>query len=205
MKYHRAPQEVNAGSMADIAFLLLIFFLVTTSIENDVGLNRLLPPEKTDDIVDIKERNLFEIVINDSDDIMAENEIVQLENLRSQVIDFIDNGGLLVDKDGYCDYCKGSRLDISSENPTKAIISLKASRNTSYPIYVAVQNEIIGAYNHLRNRESLRVFGTSFETMYEEYYSEETAETKKEKLKEQLEFVRELYPQKILEAETVKN
>ncbi len=64
MKNHRSPQEVNAGSMADIAFLLLIFFLVTTSIENDAGINRSMPPDITDNTVDIKERNLFEISIN---------------------------------------------------------------------------------------------------------------------------------------------
>lgn len=205
MKNHREPQEVNAGSMADIAFLLLIFFLVTTSIENDAGLNSLMPPEKNKDIVDIKQRNLFEIVVNDKDQIMAKDEIINLQSLRDKVIAFIDNGGLLIENVGYCDYCKGERLAELSENPSKAIISIKSKRNASYPVYVAIQNEVIGAYNHLRNRESLRLFNTTFEAINNEYYSEEILGTQKKELQERLEIVRELYPQKILEPETVNN
>ncbi|WP_324023954.1 biopolymer transporter ExbD [Maribacter sp. BPC-D8] len=205
MKNHRSPQEVNAGSMADIAFLLLIFFLVTTSIENDAGLNRIMPPENNDVIVDIKERNLFEISINDADLIMAEGDVIDSKNLREKVIAFIDNGGFLMQEEGYCNYCKGNRLTDSSENPEKAIISIKAQRNTSYPVYVAVQNEVIAAYNDLRNRESLRLFDTPYETIYSDYYNEEISEDQKVQLKERLEIIRALYPQKILEPETVNN
>ncbi|TVZ16629.1 ExbD/TolR family protein [Maribacter sp. MAR_2009_72] len=204
MKNHRLPQEVNAGSMADIAFLLLIFFLVTTTIENDEGLNRLMPPEN-EDIIDIKQRNIFIIVINDNDQILAEDDIIDLENLKGQVISFIDNGGLSADHDEFCTYCKGDRLEDSSENPSKAIISIKSSRKTSYPVYVAVQNEVVAAYNHLRNRESLRMFGISFEAIHREYFSEETKNDKKETLKDRLEIIRELFPQKILEPESINN
>jgi biopolymer transport protein TolR len=205
MKNHRSPQEVNAGSMADIAFLLLIFFLVTTSIENDAGLNRSMPPDDTGDSVDIKERNLFEISINDADLIMAEGDIIDSKNLREKVIAFIDNGGYTIGVDGYCDYCEGDRLADLSENPDKAIISIKAQRNTSYPVYVAVQNEVIGAYNTLRNRESLRLFNTNYEAINADYYNEEISENQKRQLKEHLEIIRALYPQKILEPETVNN
>ena len=205
MKNHRIPQEVNAGSMADIAFLLLIFFLVTTSIENDAGLNRLMPPNDNEAIVDIRERNLFEISINNSDQIMAEEEIINSKILRKKVIAFIDNGGYTLGMDGYCDYCKGDRLLDLSENPDKAIISIKTQRNTSYPVYVAVQNEVIAAYNALRNRESLRLFNTPYESIYSDYYNEEISEDQKGQLKERLEIIRALYPQKILEPETVNN
>ncbi|WP_299797624.1 biopolymer transporter ExbD [uncultured Maribacter sp.] len=205
MKNHRSPQEVNAGSMADIAFLLLIFFLVTTTIENDTGLNRIMPPDDNNAIVDIKERNLFEISINDADLIMAEGDIIDPKNLREKVIAFIDNGGLLLEAEGYCNYCKGNRFADSSENPDKAIISLKAQRNSSYPVYVAVQNEVIAAYNDLRDRESLRLFNTPYKTIYSNYYNEEINEDKKKVLKERLEIIRALYPQKILELETVNN
>ncbi|WP_027065058.1 MULTISPECIES: ExbD/TolR family protein [Maribacter] len=205
MKNHRSPQEVNAGSMADIAFLLLIFFLVTTSIENDAGLNRLMPPNDNEAIVDIRERNLFEISINNSDQIMAEEEIINSKILRKKVIAFIDNGGYTLGIDGYCDYCKGDRLPDLSENPDKAIISIKTQRNTSYPVYVAVQNEVIAAYNALRNRESLRLFNTPYETIYSDYYNEEINDDQKGQLKERLEIIRALYPQKILEPETVYN
>ncbi|MDO1513383.1 biopolymer transporter ExbD [Maribacter confluentis] len=204
MNNHRLPQEVNAGSMADIAFLLLIFFLVTTTIENDEGLNRLMPPENKD-IIDIKQRNIFKIVINDSNQILAEDDIIDLEDLKGQVISFIDNGGLSADHDEFCTYCKGDRLEDSSENPSKAIISIKSSRNTSYPVYVAVQNEVVAAYNHLRNRESLRMFGISFEAIHREYFSEEIKNDKKEILKDRLEIIRELFPQKILEPESINN
>ncbi|TDT46799.1 biopolymer transport protein ExbD/TolR [Maribacter spongiicola] len=205
MKNHRLPQEVNAGSMADIAFLLLIFFLVTTSIENDAGINRSMPPEVNDAIVDIKERNLFEVSINDADLIMAEGDIINPKNLREKVIAFIDNGGLPMQEEGYCNYCKGDRMADSSENPDKAIISIKAQRNSGYPVYVAVQNEVIAAYNDLRNRESLRLFNTHYETIYSDYYNEEISEDQKGQLKERLEIIRALYPQKILEPETVNN
>ncbi|MDP5061997.1 MAG: biopolymer transporter ExbD, partial [Maribacter sp.] len=110
MKNHRSPQEVNAGSMADIAFLLLIFFLVTTSIENDAGLNRSMPPDIIDNRVDIKKRNLFEISINDADLIMAEGDVIDSKNLREKVIAFIDNGGVPIQMEGYCNYCKGEGL-----------------------------------------------------------------------------------------------
>jgi len=205
MKNHRNPQEVNAGSMADIAFLLLIFFLVTTTIENDAGLNRIMPPDDNNAIVDIKERNLFEISINDADLIMAEGDIIDSKNLREEVIAFIDNGGFSMQEEGYCNYCKGNRLTDSSENPDKAIISIKAQRNSSYPVYVTVQNEVIAAYNELRDRESLRLFNTPYETIYSDYYNEEISEDEKKVLKERLEIIRALYPQKILEPETVNN
>lgn len=205
MKNHRNPQEVNAGSMADIAFLLLIFFLVTTTIENDAGLNRSMPPNITDNSVDIKERNLFEISINDADLIMAEGDIIDPKNLREKVIAFIDNGGLPLEAEGYCNYCKGNRFADSSENPDKAIISIKAQRNSSYPVYVAVQNEVSAAYNELRDRESLRLFNTHYKTIYSDYYNEEINEDKKKVLKERLEIIRALYPQKILEPKTVNN
>jgi len=205
MKNHRAVQEVNAGSMADIAFLLLIFFLVTASIENDAGLNRMLPPENNEVIADIKERNLFEIRINDNDQIMANGEIHQLQNLREKVMAFIDNGGLPVQSNEYCDYCKGEGLSTLSEHPSKAIVSIKARRNTNYPVYVAVQNEVIGAYNTLRNRESLRLFATTFEAINSEYYEEESTDKQKVQLRERIEIVRKLYPQKILEPETINN
>ena len=205
MKNHRSPQEVNAGSMADIAFLLLIFFLVTTSIENDAGLNRLMPPEVNDVIFDIKERNLFEISINDADLIMAEGDVIDPKNLKEKVIAFIDNGGLPNQMEGYCDYCKGDGLVDLSENPDKAIVSIKTQRNSSYPVYVAVQNEVLGAYNFLRNRESLLLFNTTYEAMNAQYYNDEISENQKIQLKERLEIIRALYPQKILEPETVNN
>ena len=132
----RAAPEVNAGSMADIAFLLLIFFLVTTTIETDSGINRKLPP--TDEIEDppiIKERNIFTVVVNKDNRLLVEEELMDIKDLRKSAIEFLDNGGGKGDE--ACLYCQGDRNPKSSDNPEKAIISLKNDRQTSYKAYIA--------------------------------------------------------------------
>jgi hypothetical protein len=153
----RAAPEVNAGSMADIAFLLLIFFLVTTTIETDSGLNRKLPP--MEDQVDppiIREKNIFTVVVNKNNQLLVEEKLTDVAELRQLAIDFLDNGGGVGEE--ACDYCQGARDEASSDNPDKAIISLKNDRETSYKVYIAVQNELVAAYNDLRNREFLRLY-----------------------------------------------
>ena len=125
----RKSPEVNAGSMADIAFLLLIFFLVTTTIETDSGINRKLPPmEELIDPPIIKERNIFTVVVNKNNDILVEEKPMQLRDVRQAAVDFLDNGGGIGEE--ACDYCKGSKDPSSSDNPDKAIISLKNDRET---------------------------------------------------------------------------
>ena len=149
----RAAPEVNAGSMADIAFLLLIFFLVTTTIEKDSGLNRKLPPMEEDvDPPIIKQRNIFTVLLNGKDQLLVEEELMEIKDLRAAAIEFLDNNG-----DGTCTYCKGPKNSSSSDNPDKAIISLKNDRETSYATYISVQNELVAAYNVLRNRRALEV------------------------------------------------
>lgn len=200
MAIKREIPEVNAGSMADIAFLLLIFFLVTASIETDVGLNRILPSDDNPQTAEIKKRNLFEITINGADELMVQGKIMKLSQLRENVVAFIDNGGA---DEGLlkCSYCTGRGLDGLSEHPTKAIVSLESHRNTSYPVYVSVQNEIVGAYNSLRNKMGLQLFGVSYEQMKTEYKDEQIGTSDKTKLKERIEKIQTLYPQKILEVE----
>lgn len=199
MATHRTAQEVNAGSMADIAFLLLIFFLVTASIETDAVINKMLPPKNDETIAEFKERNVLEISMNNTNDLMVNGELLNVESLRKRVVGFIDNGESL------CDYCQGEGVDYLSENPTKAIISIKTQRNTSYPLYVSVQNEVLAAYNDLRNRESLRLFNVSFQDMEKEYSMQAIKEDTKRKLKEQIESIRERYPQRILEPVTIND
>ena len=102
----RKSPEVNAGSMADIAFLLLIFFLVTTTIETDSGINRKLPP--MEDIIDppvIKERNIFTVVVNKNNMILVEEKLMDLRDVRKAAVKFLDNGGGQGEE--ACDYCKG--------------------------------------------------------------------------------------------------
>ena len=193
--------EVNAGSMADIAFLLLIFFLVTTTIETDAGLDRMLPPiEPPDTDVVIKQKNIFQVNINKDGQLLADEELIKIEDLREKAVAFLDNGG-----DGTCSYCKGSKNADSSDNPTKAIISLKNDRETKYGTYITVQNELVGAYNDLRNRESNRLFGRDFTDMEAEYLNPETPQDTKDDLKEKVKEIQDLFPQKLSEAETTSN
>ncbi|SRR5690554_6100116 len=201
----RATPTVNAGSMADIAFLLLIFFLVTTTIEKDSGIARQLPPKV--DIIDppkIRERNLFVVNVNRDDQLMVENNLMELKDLRQAAISFLDNGGAPSGSPEYCDYCRGSRSPDSSDNPDKAIISVQNDRLTSYKMYIAVQNELVAAYNFLRNRESQRLYGWNF-TEVKQSLEEGTFSGNEEVVKEQLENIQKLFPLKLSEAEPKKS
>ena len=203
----RSAPEVNAGSMADIAFLLLIFFLVTTTIETDSGLNRKLPP--MDEVIDppiIKQKNIFTVVVNKNNQLLVEEELKDISEVRSLAIEFLDNGG--GQGEDACDYCKGKRDPSSSDNPEKAIISLKNDRETSYKVYIAVQNELVAAYNELRNREYVRLNPMSAMNFVEansRYSDPRTSQSEKEKLKPQLSIVKQMYPQKLSEAEPNKS
>ncbi|MCC4211594.1 ExbD/TolR family protein [Leeuwenhoekiella parthenopeia] len=198
----RAAPEVNAGSMADIAFLLLIFFLVTTTIETDSGISRKLPPEQEENQPPppvIKERNLFTVIVNSNDELLVEDEVMQLKDLRAAAVAFLDNGA----ED--CSYCQGAKSETSSVNPQKAIISLVNNRGTTYKRYIAVQNELVAAYNELRDREAQSKYGESFVSMEKRYNDPRTSERDKERLKPRVEEIRELYPEKLSEAEPKKN
>ena len=205
MPRRKGAPEVNAGSMADIAFLLLIFFLVTTTIETDAGLDRMLPPiEPPDTDVVIKQKNIFTVSINKSGQLLVEEELKKLEELRDLAIAFLDNGGAPAGSPEYCNYCQGKRDASSSDNPQKAIISLKNDRETAYKTYITVQNELVGAYNDLRNRESRRLYNRDFTEMESEYLNPETPSSVRDELKEKVQHVQELFPQKLSEAETSK-
>jgi biopolymer transport protein ExbD len=201
MPRRKGAPEVNAGSMADIAFLLLIFFLVTTTIETDAGLDRMLPPmEPPEEDVVIKQKNIFTVSINKNGQLLVEDDLMDLKGLRQSAIAFLDNGA-----DGTCNYCKGRKNPESSDNPTKAIISLKNDRETKYSTYITVQNELVGAYNDLRNRESQRLFGRDFTEMEAKYLNPETSQSERDGLKEDVERVQKMFPQKLSEAETTSN
>ncbi len=202
----RSAPEVNAGSMADIAFLLLIFFLVTTTIETDSGLNRKLPP--MEDQVDppiIREKNIFTVVVNKNDQLLVEEELTDIKDLRSLAVAFLDNGGGVGEE--ACDYCQGERDESSSDNPDKAIISLKNNRETSYKVYIAIQNELVAAYNELRNREFLRLYpsvGLNFVDAQKKYDDPRTSVNDAEDLKPKIDTVKNMFPQKLSEAEPSK-
>ena len=202
----RATPEVNAGSMADIAFLLLIFFLVTTTIEKDKGIARQLPPKEppTDEQVKIKEKNLFIVNVNRHDQLLVDEELMELKDLRQAAIAFLDNGGAAAGTAEYCDYCKGKRDPSSSDNPEKAVMSVQNDRLTSYKMYIAVQNELVAAYNFLRDRESQRLYGWKFSEI-NNAIEEGSFKGNEEAIKEKLETIQKLFPQKLSEAEPKKS
>lgn len=134
-KKKRVSPEINSSSMADIAFLLLIFFLVTTTIANDRGILMQLPP-KPDDIEDIeiklKEHNLFKVYVNSADRLLVEGEPMQnLEDIRDMVKEHVLNNG---------------RNKEMSDSPKAAVVSFKTDRGTSFEMYIGVLNELQGAY-----------------------------------------------------------
>lgn len=200
----RSTPEVNAGSMADIAFLLLIFFLVTTTIEKDKGIARQLPP--IEDVIDppiIKQKNLFIVNVNRNDQLLVEEELMEIKDLRQAAINFLDNGGAPASSPEYCSFCRGKRSPSSSDNPEKAVISVQNDRLTSYKMYIIVQNELVAAYNYLRNRESQRLYGWKFTKMKRDV-DEGNYNGNVEAMREKLEKIQKLIPLKLSEAEPKK-
>lgn len=196
----RSAPEVNAGSMADIAFLLLIFFLVTTTIETDSGISRKLPPWQPEDVEPpiIKQRNIFTVLVNSNNQLLVEDEEMELSELREAAVEFLDNGAGTGDE--ACSFCQGAKDPNSSVNPQKAIISLVNNRRTEYGTYIAVQNELVAAYNQLRDREAQRMYGMTF-TQMEKNYNDPNYNGDKEALKEKIDVVQDMIPQKLSEAE----
>ncbi len=188
--------------MADIAFLLLLFFLVTTTIETDAGLDRALPrKQKEPPIIDYQKKNILRVVLDKEGGLMVNEELVDVKDLREKVSGFIDNGGATADEEGYCTYCKGNADPSASDNPKKAIVAVNTHRETSYGAYITVQNELVAAYNQLRNREALGVFKMTYTAMEEAYQQPETSSAEKKELKRKIKHIQQLYPLNILEPE----
>lgn len=133
-KKRRGDNEVNTSSTADIAFLLLVFFLVTTQIQSDKGITMMLPPDQ-DNTIDIKQRNVLNILVNSNDNLMIDNELKTTGDIKVMAKKHITNNGV---------------LDNFSEKPTKAIISIKTDRGTSYDAYILVLDQVKETYAELR-------------------------------------------------------
>jgi len=163
-KKNRPTTEVNSGSMADIAFLLLIFFLVTTTIANDKGIAMLLPPKPDPNEpppeVTKNDRNIFKILANSQDRLLVEDEPLQdVTELKDMVKEFVINFGN-PDEDDIAVYnsfpstlksfvnSRGKRPD-SSDGPGEAVVSFKADRGTSYELYIQILDQVNGAYNEI--------------------------------------------------------
>lgn len=200
----RENPEINAGSMADIAFLLLIFFLVTTTMNVDSGVSKKLSEKPPADYVPpvIKEKNIFEVNINRNNELLVEGERMDIKDLREAAIAFIDNGGGVGKIEngvasGPCNYCKGERSESSSDHPNKAIISVQSDRLTEYGTYLSVQDQLLRAYSELRNRLSIAKYQIPFAELEEAYKDDKTNET----LKKKVDFIKTSYPQIISDAE----
>ncbi len=164
----RMNNEVNAGSMADIAFLLLIFFLVTTTIAEDKGIRVKLPPwsEEEPDITQLKKRNVYSVLVNAQNQLLVRGEPMNIRNLRDNAKEFISN--------------PYQREDLA-ERPTRAIISLKNDRGTNYKTYLEVYNELKAAYDELWDELSMK--------MYNVHYSEDLDIAKKKAIKKEIPMV----------------
>ena len=200
----RENPEINAGSMADIAFLLLIFFLVTTTMNVDSGVSKKLSEKPPADYVPpvIKEKNIFEVSINRNNELLVEGERMDIKNLKETAIAFIDNGGGEGKVEngvasGSCDYCKGERSESSSDHPNKAIISVQSDRLTEYGTYLKVQDQLLKAYSSLRNRLSVAKYKIPFTELEEAYKDDKNNEN----LKKKVEFIKTSYPQIISDQE----
>lgn len=193
----RNNTEINAGSMADIAFLLLIFFLVTTTLDTEIGIYKRLPEKQNNpDRIDVKEKNVLDISVNANDKILIEgNQIVDIESLKQIVIDFIDNGAGTNVKGEKCTWCNGKKDPSSSDHPEKALINLHTKRSTSYATYVSVQNEILGAYAELRNNLSKSLYNKTFNQLVDELKNNKSNAD----LASKVEFIKSKYPQLLIE------
>ena len=151
----RISNQINAGSMADIAFLLLIFFLVTTTMDQDKGLLVLLPPWNPDFVpedIQIRKRNLLTVSINANDELLVRGEVLDINLLRAKTKEFIANPN------------NDENMAVA---PNRAIVSLRNDRGTHYNKYIAVYNELKAAYTELRDEEAKRRYGSPLDKLSE--------------------------------------
>ena len=185
---------LNTTSTADISFMLLIFFLVTTSMDTDMGLARRLPkppdPDQEDATMDIKKRNILYVRLNFNGQLWLEDETsrgyAEMSELRPRVKEFVKNEqnlSMLPEK-----HVKNIDLLGQCFVTDKHVISVQTDRATPYTAYFQVQNELVAAYNELRNELAKQKFGREFQNLKDE-----------EKLA-----IKQYYPQNISEAEPKK-
>jgi biopolymer transport protein ExbD len=186
-RWKRGIPQINSSSIADIAFLLLIFFLITSSFDSMTGIYRKMNPAQAEEVLkkkrDIEGRNLLKITIDENNRIAYGEQTLALPELKNMVKTFIDNPnevGFLPQKEERDLFGIGIYKVSSKHN-----ISLEINRNASYQTYLSVLNVMIEAYNELRNEAARSIFQKSFDRL----------------TLEQQESIREIYPQQISEKE----
>ena len=180
--------QINASSMADISFLLLIFFLVTTSMDVNQGLARRLPapipPDQKVEDTDINKRNLFVVKINWENKLLVQGQELDVRQLRAKAKEFIVNANddsnmpKLFEEDFGQPF---GTLKYTKEH----VISVQNDAETQYQAYLEVQNELVAAYNELREECAQKYFHTAYTELDEEWQKK----------------IQKIYPQKISEAE----
>ena len=186
----RKVPDINSSSTADIAFLLLIFFLITTSMDTERGLARLFRPppedEKNENTDKIKERNILQVYLNKDDALMCGNDYIGVDQLRQKAKEFIAN----INNAENMPEKTQKNVDFFGTTLVndKHVISLQNDRGSSYQAYISVQNELVAAYNELRDELAQEKFGVTYAELNDA----------------QQKAVREVYPQRISEAEPKK-
>ena len=159
--------ELNTASMADISFLLLTFFLLTSSIDTDQGITRKLPPVQPPDqkSVDIKDRNVLKVLVNKSDLLLVQGKPINIRELKEAAKAFLTNPAR---KEDLPEMEEKLIPGLGKIAVSKGVISLKNDRGTSYDMYIQVQNELTAAINELRNELSKQKFGVPFNELKNE-------------------------------------
>ena len=178
--------EINGGSMADISFLMLIFFLMVTTMDKEEGLSRRLPPIPTEEqkVEDqkVNRRNIIQVKINSNDRLFAGNELMDVSQLKDKIKEFLTNPN----DDPNLPEKEVKSIEGFGEYPvTKGVISLQNDRGTSYKAYIAVQNELVRAINEIRDDFCRQHYGRVYNACSED----------------QQKIAREAIPQNISEAE----
>lgn len=173
-KTRREDPELGGAGMADIAFLLLIFFLLVTTIDIDTGIGLQLPPapEEEQDPPPIKERNLLNILVNAQGMVLMDDEPTDISEVKQEIKDFVTNNG------------EDPNL---SESPDKAIVSIKTARQTPYRTYINMLDEVMGAYAELRNQAAQAEYGRNYGQLEEDSEQQQT--------------IKDMFPKKISIAE----
>ncbi len=186
MAIKRNAEGINASSSADIAFLLLIFWLTTTTMNSDKGLQRRLPPmpdeNQQQEDAKVNRRNIIQVKINAADRIIAGGQIMEISEIKDKIVEFVTNPLNLEnlpekemkDIEGFGQYAV-----------SKGVVSLQNDRGTSYNSYLQVQNELVKAFNEIRDDFAVKNYGKKYNALDED----------KQKI------VREAIPQNISEAE----
>lgn len=194
----RELPEINAGSMADIAFLLLIFFLVTTTMDVDSGILRKIPEKQQLPPVDIHAKNILELRINKNNEISVDDVVVEVSKLKELALNFIDNGAGVDLEEQPCSWCKGKKDVKSSDHPKKAMISITSDRAASYETYINVLDNLNNAYTILRNRLSKEMYSVSYSELIGAFNNKPK---NNEAIAQKLKVIREKYPLLIADTE----